>query len=150
MCSTDGDSVALGITFLAVCFSPHKTASTTSGSPDTSCSVEGEESFRHTHTHTNQISIIQAYISRSYVNILVHISTCSATHLCTHTLFWQRWPKCEMSCKGWVGVRKSVGPMMPQLCHPTSWCYVAPQTEIASVTCVLVPEILACCLWWYK
>lgn len=53
--------------------------------------------------------------------------------------------KCHV--KAGVGVRKSFGPMMPQPCHPTSWCYVAPRTEIASVTCVLVPEILPCCLW---
>lgn len=108
-------------------------------------------SVSHVRTNLNDTSIriLQFFFSQNKT-FSVHISTCSATHSCTHTLFWQRWPKCEMSRKGSVGVRKSLGPMMPQSCHPTSRRYVAPQTEIASVTCVLVPEILACCLCGYK
>lgn len=41
-------AVQTEITFPALCFTPHKTASTTSGLPDTSCSLQGEASHFHT------------------------------------------------------------------------------------------------------
>ncbi len=101
------DCVAWEITFQALCFSPHKTASTTSGFPDTSCSVEGEEthtlSFTHTHTHKEQIFDYASTHILHFSHQIKIFCTHVLVHIHVHTHFWQRWPKCEMSCKGWGG-----------------------------------------------
>lgn len=61
MCSTDSDSVALGITFLAVCFSPHqrRLASLTPPALTRVRKILGK------NTHATKFQYLQTYISCS-------------------------------------------------------------------------------------
>lgn len=127
------------------CVSPHKTATSTSAfSPLSKAGkhfqfhmcVRYTIVWLHVWTFPPHLRTISCACLFAYVNTVTHL------HLSgTVSQSVENRAKAVRVC-----IRKSFGPVMPRFCHLSSQCYVAPQTEIASVTCVLVPEILACCL----
>lgn len=127
--------------------------STTSGAPDTCFGAEEGNTLTHSQVYTLALKEHLHYIKKAFISQFLH-QPISFLDVCTYVRALLRLLphftgclKCEMSFKKLHGcVEDSWACVSFHACHPTSQCYVAPQTEIASVTCVLVPEILSCCL----